>query len=308
MRYIHQQKLYSMIDVSIIIVSYNTKDLLKSCVNSLYQTTPKKLKTEIIVIDNKSSDESTEMIRNEFPRVILIANKENLGFSKANNLGIKKASGRYLLFLNPDTVVQKDTLSEMISFMDNHQNCGASTCKIEIPNGMLDDAAHRAFPTPWNAITHFSGLSKLFRTQKLFTGYSLGWMDPNSIHEIDSCAGAFMLVRHEAGEEVHWWDEDFFWYGEDIDFCYRLKEKGWKIYYVPTVSILHYKGVSGGIKRESKSISTATKETKIRATKARFEAMRLFYKKHYMQKYPSYLTWLVMRGVGIKEWITLRMI
>ncbi len=298
--------IYTMLDLSIIIVSYNTKDFLRKCLESLQKNLSKKLKVEIIVVDNNSSDDSTDMVKEKFPDVMLIANKENLGFSKANNLGIEKSAGKYVLFLNPDTEVPQNTVEELLNFMDGHQDCAASTGKVVMPNGELDDAAHRGFPTPWNAITHFSGLSKVFPKSKLFTGYSLGWMDIDSVHEIDACAGAFMLVRREGGKEVQWWDEDFFWYGEDLDFCYRLKQKGWKIYYVPAVSILHYKGVSGGIKKHSQGISTASKETKIRATKARFQAMRIFYRKHYVQKYSQLLTWFIMQGVNIKEWITLK--
>src|SRR3989344_2540918 len=298
----------NMIDLSIIIVSYNTKEFIIKCLDSISSGIKGKLDFEIIVVDNASTDASVSVIsrlRQDFggqANLKIILNKKNLGFSRANNIGIKEAKGRYLLFLNPDTIVHSDTLETMVDFMDAHADAGASTCRVVMPNGELDDASHRGFPTPWNAFAHFLGLSRIFPKSRLFGGYSLGWMDLSKIHEIDACAGAFMIVRRKAGEEVQWWDEDYFFYGEDIDFCYKLKQKKWKIYYVPKESILHYKGVSGGIKNISKEITTADRETKERATRARFEAMKIFYNKHYIKKYPSIITWLVFCGINIKLW------
>jgi GT2 family glycosyltransferase len=295
-----------MIDLSIIIVSYNTKDFLEKCLTSVFANTLDAYSIEVIVVDNDSHDDSTAMVKSHFPKVFLIENKENLGFSKANNIGIKKAKGRYILFLNSDTEVSKDTFATMIAFMDEYPDAGASTCKLVMSNGKLDDGSHRGFPTPWNAFAYFSGLAKLFPSSMLFNGYNLAWKDLEKIHTIDALVGAFMLVRREAGEQANWWDEEYFFYGEDLDFCYVLKQKGWKIYYVPTTEVLHYKGVSGGIKNVSKELTTASLETKKRATLARFNAMKIFYKKHYKQKYPSFLTWLVMKGIDIKLWATLR--
>lgn len=294
-----------MIDLSIIIVSYNTKEFLQDLLNFLDVAIEKSRRLfEVIVVDNASSDHSFLMVQKEFPHVKLIKNKENLGFSKANNIGIKKAKGEYILFLNPDTIVNREALETMISFMDSHQNTGVATCKVVLSDGKIDDASHRGFPTPWNAFVYFSGISKLFPKTKLFGGYNQGWANFDSIHEIDACAGAFMIVRREAGEQIGWWDEDYFFYGEDLDFCYRLKKKGWKIFYVPTVSIFHHKGVSGGIKEISKNITTASKETKIRATNARFDAMKIFYNKHYKKKYPNFLTNLVMCAINFRQFIT----
>ena len=290
-----------MFDLSIIIVNYNAKEFLKKCIISIMKNV-KNVSYEIIVIDNNSSDNSPEMVRKEFPQIKIIANKENVGFSKANNQGIKISENcKYILFLNPDTVMQLQTIEKMINFMDTHKDAGAATCKLIMPNGKIDDATHRGFPTPWNDFSHFSSLEKLFPKNRLFAGYSLGWMDFKKTHEIDVLAGAFMLVRIIAGEDVGWWDEDYFFYGEDIDFCYMLKNKGWKIYYVPDVFVTHYKGVSGGIKAVSKEITTATIETKKRATKCRFNAMRIFYNKHYRQKYPWIINSLVDIGISVRE-------
>lgn len=288
-------------DISIIIVNYNAREFLKKCLSSIMENV-RNVSYEIVVVDNNSSDNSPEMVKKEFPQIKLIANKNNIGFSKANNQGIKASQkSRYVLFLNPDTVMQEKTVEEMIGFMDNHKDAGASTCKLVMPNGEIDDASHRGFPTPWNAFSHFLGLPRIFPKSRIFAGYNLGWMDFNSTHRIDVLAGAFMLVRRIAGEEIKWWDEDYFFYGEDIDFCYMLNQKGWKIYYVPKVFITHYKGVSGGIKSVSKEITTASDETKKRATKWRFDAMRIFYKKHYQQKYPWIINFLVDKGIALRE-------
>jgi len=293
-----------MLDLSIIIVSYNTAEFLKKCLVSIAENV-KGISFEVIVVDNASTDKTPLVISGfKFPvsGFKIILNKKNVGFSKANNQGIKVSQkSRYVLFLNSDTLIQGRTIEEMIRFMDTHKDVGASTCKLLLPNGKIDDASHRGFPTPWNAFSHFSGLEKLFPKSNLFAGYTLGWMNPDKVHEIDALAGAFMLVRREAGEDVLWWDEDYFFYGEDIDFCYKLKRKGWKIYYVPSVSILHFKGVSGGIKSVSKQITTATKETKIRSSKSRFNAMRIFYKKHYEDKYPKIINKIIYRAIALKE-------
>lgn len=295
-----------MRDISVIIVSYNTKDFLEKCLDSLQKNAPKKFSFEVLVVDNDSKDESVEMVKDKFSDVILIENKENVGFSKANNIGIKQAKGRYVLFLNSDTEMKEGTLDTMVSFMDEYKDAGAATCQVVMPNGKLDDASHRGFPTPWNAFCYFSGLGRLFPKSMVFNGYNFAWKNLDKVHTIDALAGAFMIVRREAGEQAGWWDEDYFFYGEDVDFCYMLKQKGWNIYYVPTVSVLHYKGVSGGIKNVSKELTTASKETKKKVTYERFRAMKLFYKKHYMHVYPTIISWLVIHAIDVKLWVTLK--
>ena len=311
------------INLSIIILNYNTKDLLRQCLESVIRdqksVTSKKPTTnhpalpagrrlpttEVIVVDNASKDNSVSMMREKFPQLELIVNKKNIGFAAGNNKGIKKSRGRYILFLNPDTIVQPDTLRVMVDFMDNHSQVGAATCRVELPNGELDYSCHRGFPTPWNALAYFSGLAKIFPRVKTFTGYTLTYLPLEKIHEIDSACGAFLIVRREAGKEIGWWDEDYFWYGEDLDFSYRLKQKGWQIMFVPKVKIIHYKGAASGIKKHTQEMTTATKKTKIRAVKASTEVMRIFFKKHYQDKYPRFIYWLVIRGIDLLERIRL---
>jgi GT2 family glycosyltransferase len=271
---------------------------------------------EVIVVDNASNNESKNYLRNlktskslNFYTTIplkLIFNKNNLGFAAGNNVGVKKANGRYILFLNPDTIVMPNTFKEMIKFMDSNPQAGAATCRVELISGKLDEACHRGFPTPWNAFCHFSGLEKLLPKSRIFAGYTLGWKPFGKVHEIDSGTGAFLLVRKEVGDKLNWWDEDYFWYGEDLDFCYRIKKAGWKIYFVPKVKIIHYKGVSSGIRKESQKIARADKKTRIGAIKASTQAMRIFYKKHYLEKYPRFLAWLVLKGIDILEKIRLK--
>lgn len=289
------------IDLSVIILNYNTKDFLRDCLQSIKKAKTDGLGFEIIVVDNASTDSSVAMVKKEFPEVKLIVNKQNLGFAAGNNIGFKKAKGRYLLLLNPDTIVQSETLKFMVEFMDKHPQVGAATCRIELPDGRLDYACHRGFPTPWNAFAYFSGLARTFPKTKFFTGYTLTHLSLEKIHEIDSGCGAFLVIRRQAGEEVRWLDEDYFWYGEDLDFCYRLKEKGWQIMFVPPVKIVHYKGAASGIIRHSQKVATATKETKIKSTKASTEVMRVFFQKHYQEKYPKPVYWLVMKGIDLLE-------
>ena len=294
-----------MIDLSIIIVSYNTRDLTAEFLKSLKENDTTKITYEVIVVDKASKDDSVEYIKKNFPNVEVIASKDNEGFSRANNHGVKISKGRYVLFLNSDTVVYKNSLEKMVAFMDDHAKAGAATCYLELPSGELDDAAHRGFPTPWNAIMHFSGIANIFSKSTFFNGYHLGWKHLNKVHEIQALAGAFMIVRREAGEEVGWWDEDYFFYGEDLDFCYSLKEKGWKIFFVPEVKVLHYKGMSSGIKKHTEKQSSASIETKRWVTNHRFNAMRTFYQKHYMRKYPIWLTGMVLAGIDLKRQLTL---
>lgn len=294
------------IDFSIIIVTYNSFDTVKECIGSIKKTI-KRNSFEVIVVDNASTDASSSVISNFIPQFgrsnfKLIQNRENVGFSKANNQGVKiSQKGRYVLFLNPDTLVYKDTIDGMVEFMDNTAGAGASTCFVELKNGHIDDSCRRGFPTPWRSFCYFMGLSKIFPKSKFFAGYNMAYLDFKKTHEIDSLAGSFMITRRDVGEKLGWWDEDFFFYGEDLDFCFRIKELGYKIYFVPQYKVLHYKGISSGIKKVSKSISRATEKTRLLATKHRFNAMRIFYKKHYQDKYPKIVTWLVYGAIWLKE-------
>lgn len=287
--------------ISIIIVHFNTPDFLRQCLRSLEESTLQKEMYEVFVVDNASAEDVGTWLKKEFPFVRLIQNRKNAGFSRANNQATSLSRGRYVLLLNPDTVIDSQTVPAMITYMDAHPKTGAATCRLELPDGKLDDASHRGFPTPWNALCFFSGLARLFPHSQLFNGYHLGYRNLDTIHEIDSACGAFLLVRRTAGEAIHWLDEEYFWYGEDLDFCYRLKQKNWKIMFIPDVQTLHYKGISSGIKKHSQYVTSADTKTRRMATKARFDAMRIFYRKHYMDRYPRWLTGLVLLGIKLIE-------
>lgn len=283
-------------DLSIIIVSFNTKELLADCLNSI-KTAIKNLKVEVFVIDNHSFDGTIQMVKKNYLWVNLIENKINVGFSKANNQALKIAKGKYILILNPDTKLFPDTISKMIKFMDANQDTAVSTCKVQLPNGQLDKDCRRHFPTPWRAFTHFSGLSKIFPHSKLFDQYYLGYLSENKEHEIDSCVGAFMFVRTSAIKKAGYFDEDFFFYGEDLDWCWRFKEAGYRVIFTPITKIVHYKGAASGIKSHTKHLSKATRESKIKVLKESIRAMELFYKKHYLEKYPSLINLLILSSI-----------
>ncbi len=294
-------------DLSIIILNYNTSQLTLDAVSSIEKNYPVEIKSgqlEIVVADNASPDESLTEFKKYSEKTKIksfhvVDNEENIGFAKGNNKALKYVKGKYVLFLNPDTIVYPGTLNRMIEFMDQHPDAGAVTCKIEIPTGGIDEASHRGFPTPWNAFTHFSGLEKIFPKSKVFAGYTQSFKNMNSIHEVDAISGAFLFVRNDVGQKIGWWDEEYFFYGEDIQFCYNIKKLGYKIYYIPDVSILHYGGVSSGIKKQSHHITTADKEHKKVMQGHRFEAMRIFYKKNYDKRYPKALSWLVRQGIDL---------
>ena len=290
--------------LSIVIVSFNVEELLAKCLESIEKYS-EDITKEVFVVDNNSSDNTVLRIRKDFPKVTLIANKKNLGFSKANNQALKKAKGDYLLVLNPDTELKQGTLHKMIGFMRKNKDVAVSTCRVELADGSLDRDCRRHFPTPWRSFCHFSNLSKIFKGSKIFDQYYMGYMPDNIEQEVDACAGAFMMIRSSALKKVGYFDEDFFFYGEDLDWCWRFREKGYRIVYTPITKIIHHKGASSGIKDSSKKISKATKESKRRVLKESTRAMRLFYEKHYKTVYPSIVRWFVLTGVKILETVRL---
>jgi len=277
--------------LSIIIVSYNTRELTEQTLNSIYRH-KHNLDYEVIVVDNGSTDGSIDMITKEFPQVILIQNKENLGFSKANNVGIKRSRGKYILLLNSDTIIMEDTLKTMFEFMENNPTVGVSGCKVVLPDGRLDKACKRGFPTPQNALYNALKLDKLFPHSKRFGQYNLTYLDEDETYEVDCLVGAFMMVRRDTIEQVGFLDEDFFMYGEDIDWCYRIKRAGWKVVYYPNTKIIHYKGGSSK-KKNAKLIYEFHR------------AMYLFYKKHYKEKYSRIITYIVYIGIFTKMIISI---
>jgi O-antigen biosynthesis protein len=254
-------------ELSVIIVNYNVKHFLEQCLHSV-QKASEKMNVEIFVVDNSSVDGSTHLVRDKFPEVFLIENKENVGFAKANNQAIKKAKGQYILLLNPDTVVEEDTFRKVIAFMNEHPEAGGLGVKMIDGKGNFLPESKRGLPTPRVAFSKMSGLSRLFPQSKRFGKYHLSYLDKDTIHEVDVLAGAFMLLRKEALDKVGLLDETFFMYGEDIDLSYRITCGGYKNYYFPETTIIHYKGES-------------TRKGSLNYVKVFYKAMIIFAQKHF---------------------------
>ena len=254
-------------DVSIIIVNYNVRDFLKNALVSVFRAL-EGMEGEVFVVDNASDDGSSDMVRQSFPRVRIIANSVNAGFAKANNQALALSTGKYILLLNPDTIVQEDTFRTLINFFETNVDVGMAGCKILNPDGTLQLACRRSFPTPWVAFTKVSGLSSVFGSTKLFGKYNLTYLNPDESYEVDAISGSCMMIRRKVFEAIGGLDEIFFMYGEDLDWCYRVQKGGWKVFYVADTKIIHYKGES-------------TRRSDIDELSIFYKAMRLFVRKHH---------------------------
>ncbi len=270
-------------DISIVIVNYNVRHFLQQTLESV-ERAKADLKVETWVVDNNSVDDSVAMVKELFPKVQLIENKDNPGFSIANNQAISKSNAKYILLLNPDTVLQEDTLKVCFSFMESNAGCGAVGAKMIDGSGNFLPESKRGFPTPWVSFCKATGLSKLFPKSSRFNQYHLGFLDENKTHEIDVLCGAFMFMRSEVLDEVGLLDETFFMYGEDIDLSYRIKKANHKIYYLPDTQLIHFKGES-------------TKKTSVNYVRVFYQAMIIFVKKHYSGKGAGLL--LILLNVAI---------
>ncbi|MCX8015379.1 MAG: glycosyltransferase family 2 protein [candidate division WOR-3 bacterium] len=293
-----------MIKLSIVIISFNTRPFILKCVNSILKNYNND-EFEIIIVDNASQDDSISELQLYYNNIKLIKNINNVGYAKANNQAIKIAKGQYVLLLNPDTIVFPNTLTRVIDFMDNNPQVGVVSCKVILPNGKIDPACHRGFPTPWASFCYFVGLEKLFPKNRLFGRYHLGWLSLDTIHEIDTPSGCFYMIRKSLVEEVGLLDENYFLYYEEVDWSYRIKKRGWKIYFLPDVKIIHYKGASSGIKKSSKKLTNVSKQTKKMAINAFCNSMKYFYNKHYKTKHSIVKDLIFYLGVEIKRYVSL---
>lgn len=260
-----------MTDLSIIIVNYNVKEFILSLLESIRKALAE-IPAEIIIVDNNSDDGSVELLRERHPDVNLIVNEKNIGFGAANNLALSRAKGKFLLLINPDTIVREDTFSRMISFFETHADAGIAGCKVLNPDGSLQLACRRGFPGPWTSFTKVMGLSRLFPKSKIFARYNLTYLDENRTYEVDAVSGAFLMMRREVFETIGGFDPQFFMYGEDLDLCYRSQKAGFKVYYVHNTEIIHYKGES-------------TKRSSIDETRVFYDAMHLFVRKHFSSSF-----------------------
>ena len=269
--------------ISIVIISYNVKEFLQQCILSLKKSC-QNIEYEIIVVDNNSIDGSDEILSSKFPEIKLIKNHNNKGFSKACNQGLEISTGKHLLLLNPDTMLQEDTIPKMIEFFENNPDAGAAGCKILNADGTLQLACRRSFPTPRVAIPKILGLSRLFPKSRTLSKYNLTYEDPEKQIEVDALSGAFMMFRKKVYDQIGGLDEDYFMYGEDLDYCYRIKQSGWKIYYTPITKLIHYKGESAKL---------ATFDNFI----VFYKAMDIFVQKHFSKG--SYILLNLFFKIGI---------
>ena len=293
----------SSVDLSVVIVNYNTRQLLDDCLASLLAAEVPPNGVELIVVDNASSDGSQAMVRERYPQVTLIESGSNLGFSAANNRGTAVANGRFVLFLNSDTRVGPNALTDPVAYLEQQPDVGALTVRLVYPTGERDPDNHRGFPTPWNAFCHFSGLNRLFPQNPRFNGYFQSYADFSQTHEVDVIAGSYMLMPMVLCRQLGGWDETYFFYGEDIDFCYRIHQAGYKIIYFPHAEVIHYKGASSGLRKESAHLAKPPKETRVRVAKESVRAMRIFYQKFYSQQYPRWITAVILAGIQLRGWV-----
>jgi len=279
----------SDIVASVVIVNYKVPRLLRECLLSL-RASRFDGTMEIIVVDNNSGDDSHAMVESEFPEVIWIGLKSNIGFGKACNVGARRAQGEYVLLVNPDTVVREDTLSTCISFMREHPRIGALGPKILNPDGTLQVSCRRGFPTPMVAFYRMVGLSKLFPRSQRFGRYNLTFMDPDTPSTVDAVSGSFMVLPRSVYTEIGGFDERFFMYGEDLDLCRRVQEHGYEVWYYPKTQIVHFKGKSSS-------------KRPVRSRASFYEAMIIFSHKYRNMRETFLPGWFIYLGILIQATI-----
>ncbi len=277
--------------LSVIIVNYNVKYFLEQCLHSVVKAI-ESISAEVFVVDNNSVDGSVKMVSEKFPEVKIIANKDNKGFSKANNQAIGLASGEYVLLLNPDTVVEDDTFKKIVSFMDNHPEAGGLGVKMIDGKGNFLPESKRGLPTPAVAFYKIFGIAKLFPRSKTFGQYHLTYLDKDKTHEVDILSGAFMLIRKSVLNKTGYLDESYFMYGEDIDLSYRITKAGYKNYYFPETRIIHYKGES-------------TKKSSVNYVFVFYKAMVIFAKKHFSKKNARLFSFLINIAIYFRVFLAI---
>ena len=296
------------VDLSIIIVTYNGLEISLQTLESYIQATRADPDHgyEFIVVDNASQECVPAAVEERYEQVQLICNDQNLGFARANNIGFAHSRGRYVLFSNPDVEVDAQTLPTLIRLMDQDPTVGACTPFLQlVKTGGVDWGAHRGFPTPWAAFTYFTRLDRLFRwsrpLSRLLGQYHLLDRDLDAAHEVDVIRGGFFFVRREAFEQAGRWDEDYFMYGEDIDLCYQLKQRGYRIMFYPQARALHYHGLTTGLKKHCQETSCIDPAVQAKVYNSFYDTMKIFYDKNYKTRYPALLRWLVFAAIDLKK-------
>ncbi|MFZ5932919.1 MAG: glycosyltransferase family 2 protein [Patescibacteria group bacterium] len=290
--------------LSIIILNYNTQELLRECLASIRRYKDE-VPLEVIVSDNASTDGSPAMVRKEFPEVKLVEG-ENEGFAKGNNRAKGLVRGKMVLFLNPDTLVEKDVFFKTVRYLQEHKNVGAVSCKLVLPNGEMDKDTRRSFPTPWVSLTHLIlKLDRFFPRSYLFAKYWYGYIPEDATHPVDAIQGAFFLTWKRILDRVGWFDEGYFFDGEDLDLCWQIRKVGYEIVYYPEVSIIHVKGVTKGKSKKWKHKVPLSQRVKIRL--AGVNSMERFYRKNLWKRYPvafNYFMILAIKIFKVVRWLS----
>ncbi|MDD3223912.1 MAG: glycosyltransferase family 2 protein [Clostridium sp.] len=275
-------------DLTIIIVNWNAKELLKNCLNSIYENT-KTLKYEIIIVDNNSSDGSGDMIREVFPKkdnLKLIENKDNKGFAGANNQAIKISKAKAVLLLNPDTIINGDVIGKTFRYLFKNDELGVAGCKVLNPDGSLQLACRRMAPRPKDAFFKIFGISKLFKNNEKLTRYNLTHVPEDKFLDVDSVSGCYLMMKKQVVDKIGYLDETFFMYGEEMDWCMRAKKAGFVVRYCPVGTIVHYKGES-------------SRKLGVKATYEFYRAMLIFYNKYDRKDNIFLFNWIVYIGIVI---------
>lgn len=279
-------------DLSISIVTYNSAQEVRGCLESTFRETSP-ISKEVFVVDNVSNDGTADIVAALFPQVRLVRNQTNVGYAAANNLALRNASGRYFLMLNPDTVVQPSALAETVRFLDANADAGAAGCRVTNPDGTLQMSC-RSFPTLAAAFFNRKSLAtRLLPANRLSRRYLMSDWDHKAVRDVDWITGCFLMFRRAALDDVGPFDEDYFLYFEDVDICYRLKQAGWRVSYVPCGSVMHRIGGS----------SDKTRAERLRVAGHFHDSLARFYRKHYSRKYPLPINAAVMAGIRVRRWI-----
>ncbi len=287
------------IDLEIIVLTFNSEFWLKKTLTSIKANFIDQSKYQVVVtvVDNQSNDQTVQMLRADFKWVRLITLDENLGFAAGNNQGLKQSRGRYVMLLNSDVEFTNDSnLDLLLDFMEENPTAGAISPKVIFTDGGLDPACHRGEPTPWASFCYFTGLASLFPHSRLFASYHQTYKVIDTIHTIDACTGAAMIVRQTAIDKIGLLDERFFIYAEDLDWCRRLREAGYTIVFYPQVKVIHHKYKSG-IKGSSKQIARQTE-------RHFYDTMLQYYDKYYRDSYPELMRSIIRYFIIIKKGAT----
>jgi GT2 family glycosyltransferase len=299
-----------MLDISICITTLNASAYLRNCLKSIWAqpsylclanetaaeftalapspVAPKTLSFELIIVDNASTDDTLRMLQDEFPAAMIIRNDKNEGFTHPINQALSQSKGRYMLVLNPDTIVMPGAINKLVNYMDDHPEVGICGPKVLNRDGSLQKACKRGVSRPWAAFSYFLGLSSIFPHSKFFGGYLLNYLDEDAIHEVDGVSGSCMLIRRQVVEDIGMLDERYFAYQEDADYCFQVKKAGWKVVYLPSAQIIHFGGQGGSRVQPYRSIIEWHR------------SYYLYYRKNLSREYFFLFNWFYYFLMGVK--------